>query len=81
MFKVLLNNLTPDIINEIIPQDVPTNYNLRQHRKFSTRSITTVYYETESIVFFSSKNLGNIYEDLCRCYIYMFFSQRFCFYS
>ena len=51
MFKVL-NNSTPD------PQDVATNDNLRQHRKFSNRSVTTVHYGKESIAFLAE----NIWE-------------------
>ena len=52
MFKVL-NRFTPDIMNEIFPQYIPTNYNLRNHWKFSARTVTTVHYGTESIWVFS----------------------------
>ena len=54
MFKVL-QNLTPEIMNEVFPLKTPLNYELRRPREFYTRPIRTVHYGTESIGFLAPK--------------------------
>ena len=54
MFKVL-NNLTPEVMNEVFPLKTPLNCELRRPRELYTRPIRTVHYGTESIGFLAPK--------------------------
>ena len=54
LFKVF-NDICPDIINDVFPLSTSSNYDIRSRPTFTTRSVKTVYYGTESLSWLAPK--------------------------
>ena len=54
MFRVY-KGIIPKIMTEVFPLIQPLNYNIRHQPDFSTRTVKSVYYSTESLGFLGPK--------------------------
>ena len=54
LYKIF-NGIYSDIINDVFPLSTSSNYDIRSRHTFTTRSVKTVYYETESLPYLVPK--------------------------
>ena len=54
IYKVF-NDICPDIMNDVFPLSTSSNYNIRGTSTFTTRSVKTLYYGTESLSYLAPK--------------------------
>ena len=51
----VFNGICPDIMKDVFPLSTSSNYDIRSRRIFTTRSVKTVYYRTESLSYLAPK--------------------------
>ena len=54
LYKVF-NDICPDIMKNVFPLSASSNCDIRSRCTFTTRSVKTVYYETESLSYLAPK--------------------------
>ena len=54
LYKVF-SGICPDIMEDVFPLSTSSNYDIRSRRTFTTRSVKTVYYGTESLSYLAPK--------------------------
>ena len=54
LYKVF-HGIYPDIMRDVFPLSTSSNYDIRSRRNFTTRSIKTVYYGTDSLSYLATK--------------------------
>ena len=55
IYKVF-NDICPDIMKDVFPLSTSSNYNIRGTSTFTTRSVKTLYYRTESLSYLAPKS-------------------------
>ena len=54
LYKVF-NDICPDIMKDVFPLNTSSNYDITSRRTFTTRSVKTVFYGTESLPYLAPK--------------------------